>query len=71
MNEEKSISSIVEGIAKLGPILSLDVIAEGIEAVEQLDSLQLVGCQFGQGFLFSRAICASEAKSMLMNKIIE
>lgn len=69
MNEEQSISSIVEGIAKLGPILSLDVIAEGIETVQQLDSLQQVGCKYGQGFLFSRAICAKEAQSMLQDQV--
>ncbi|AMW78839.1 diguanylate cyclase [Acinetobacter sp. TGL-Y2] len=68
MNEEKSINSIVEGITHLGPILSLDVIAEGIETVQQLDSLQLVGCVYGQGFLFSRAICADEVERMLINK---
>lgn len=68
MNEEKSINSIVEGITRLGPILSLDVIAEGIETVQQLDSLQLVGCVYGQGFLFSRAICADEAEKMLINQ---
>lgn len=69
MNEEKSINSIVEGIAKLGPILSLDVIAEGIETLQQLTSLQDVGCKYGQGFLFSRAICANEAEQMLLKKI--
>lgn len=68
MNEEKSINSIVEGITRLGPILSLDVIAEGIETVQQLDSLQLIGCVYGQGFLFSRAICADEVEQMLINK---
>lgn len=68
MNEDKAISSIVEGITRLGPILSLDVIAEGIETVEQLQSLKDVGCQFGQGFLFSRAICADEVEKMLLQK---
>ncbi len=71
MNEEKSINSIVEGITRLGPILSLDVIAEGIETVQQLNSLQLVGCVYGQGFLFSRAICADEAAKMLINRNID
>ncbi len=66
MHEEKSIKAIVEGIAKLGPILSLDIIAEGIETVEQLDSLIAAGCKFGQGFLFSQAISAEDAKQMLI-----
>lgn len=65
MHEEKSIKAIVEGIAKLGPILSLDIIAEGIETIQQLDSLRSVGCNLGQGFLFSKAISAENAKSLL------
>ena len=67
MNEEKPINAIVEGIAKLGPILSLDIIAEGIETDLQLQRLQAVGCNMGQGFLFSRAICADEAICMMQN----
>lgn len=69
MNEEKSINSIVEGIAKLGPILSLDVIAEGVETCQQLLSLQDVGCAYGQGFLFSQAICKSEAEQLMLKQI--
>ena len=65
MNEEKSINAIVEGIAKLGPILSLDIIAEGIETVQQLESLRDVGCNMGQGFLFSKAICAHDAEMLM------
>ena len=70
MNEEKSINSIVEGITRLGPILSLDVIAEGVETLQQLESLRLVGCVYGQGFLFSQAISADEVQHMLMHKNI-
>lgn len=69
MNEDKSIASIVEGITKLGPILSLDVIAEGVETIQQLEILQQVGCKYGQGFLFGGAICAFEAKSMLIKQV--
>ena len=65
MSEEKSINAIVEGITKLGPILSLDIIAEGIETDQQLDSLRALGCNLGQGFLFSRAIDATHALSLL------
>ena len=65
MHEEKSIKAIVEGIAKLGPILSLDIIAEGIETIQQLENLRAVGCKFGQGFLFSQAICAEQVQEML------
>lgn len=67
MNEDKSIKSIVEGIARLGPILSLDVIAEGIETLEQAKALELLGCKYGQGFLFGRAVCADYARILLIN----
>ena len=71
MIEEKSINSIVEGIAKLGPILSLDVIAEGVETEQQLNSLQQVGCKYGQGFLFSHAVSTQEAEALMIKKICE
>lgn len=69
MHEEDSIKAIVEGIAKLGPILSLDIVAEGIETTQQLDSLIAIGCKFGQGFLFSAAITADQVKKMLAREI--
>ncbi len=70
MHEEDSIKAIVEGIAKLGPILSLDIVAEGIETTQQLDSLIAIGCKFGQGFLFSQAINADQVQKMLGKQIL-
>lgn len=69
LNKEKSVSAIVEGITKLGPILSLDVIAEGIETKEQLENLKSFGCCVGQGFLFSKAVPENLAKDMLTNNM--
>jgi EAL domain-containing protein (putative c-di-GMP-specific phosphodiesterase class I) len=34
--------------------LHLDVVAEGIELPEQIDSLRGLGCELGQGFLFAK-----------------
>lgn len=65
MHEEKSIKAIVKGIAKLGPILSLDIIAEGIETIQQMECLREVGCNLGQGYLFSPAISEAGAREML------
>lgn len=71
MNSELPIHAIVQGISQLGPILSLDIIAEGIETEEQLESLKQVGCSLGQGFLFSRAIDASHVAEMLSKHYLQ
>jgi diguanylate cyclase (GGDEF)-like protein/PAS domain S-box-containing protein len=49
-------ASIVKTIIDLGRNLNLDVIAEGIEAVEQLQFLKAHGCPTFQGFLYSRPL---------------
>ncbi|MDB9313011.1 EAL domain-containing protein [Spirulina sp. CS-785/01] len=44
---------IAESIIALSNLLELNAIAEGIETPEQLEWLKTLGCEFGQGFLFS------------------
>ena len=46
--------ALQSAIIALGASLSLEVIAEGIELPEQEESLQNLGCEIGQGFLFAR-----------------
>ena len=57
---DKEDSAIASSILALAHNLNLAVVAEGIETKEQLEFLRMRGCQFGQGFLFSRPINASE-----------
>lgn len=47
---------IVKTIVNLAHNLGLDVVAEGIETREQLDTLTSLGCEYGQGYLFSRPV---------------
>jgi EAL domain-containing protein (putative c-di-GMP-specific phosphodiesterase class I) len=51
----------VRAINQLAHGIGLDVEAEGIEDELQLRELQLMGCELGQGFLFSRAVSFEEA----------
>ena len=46
-------------------MLGMDVVAEGIETEEQYALLLQLGCKFGQGFLFSRAVPADTISEML------
>ena len=47
---------LVQAITNLAKSLNLTLIAEGIETEEEADYLTELGCQFGQGFHFSRPI---------------
>jgi len=47
---------IVAGVISMAHALGHTVIAEGIETAAQGDALRRLGCRFGQGFLWSRAV---------------
>jgi EAL domain-containing protein (putative c-di-GMP-specific phosphodiesterase class I) len=55
---DRSFVGAGENVALQSASLSLDVIAEGIELPEQERSLQDLGCEIGQGFLFARPMGA-------------
>ena len=56
---------LVSAIATMALTLGLNIVAEGIETPEQLALLSEMGCQLGQGFLFSRAVPIGEAETLL------
>jgi len=58
----------VRTIVALAKALRLSIIAEGIETREQLDGLRELGCEFGQGYLFSRALPVSEINATITDK---
>ncbi|MGD1905477.1 MAG: putative bifunctional diguanylate cyclase/phosphodiesterase [Leptolyngbyaceae cyanobacterium] len=53
--------TIAESIVALSNLLELNAIAEGIETLEQLQWLQSLGCELGQGNWFSRPLPADQA----------
>jgi diguanylate cyclase (GGDEF)-like protein len=53
--------SLVRAILAMSHSLNLPVIAEGVETQEQLDWLRAQGCDFAQGYWFSRPVPADEA----------
>lgn len=56
---------IVRTIIALAKTLNLSVIAEGIETIHQLHQLRILGCEYGQGYLFSRPVPLIEADEIL------
>ena len=51
-----SSNALCEAIVVMAHKLGMQVIAEGIETEVQLDTLQKMGCDFGQGYLFSKPV---------------
>ncbi len=56
---------IVRTIISLAKTLRMNVVAEGIESIHQIHQLQILGCEYGQGFLFSRPVPPVEAEKLL------
>ena len=48
--------------------LGIQVVAEGIETSEQLNTLKSMGCEYGQGYYFSKPVSKSQFESILMNQ---
>ncbi|NEO26164.1 MAG: EAL domain-containing protein, partial [Kamptonema sp. SIO4C4] len=60
---------IAESIIALSNLLELNAIAEGIETPQQLAWLQSLGCELGQGYLFSRPVAVEEATALLQQRV--
>jgi diguanylate cyclase (GGDEF)-like protein len=56
---------VLRAIIELGNALFMQVVAEGIETRDQLEFLGEVGCQFGQGHYFHRAVPPLEFETLL------
>lgn len=57
---------IVKAIVNLAHSLGLDVIAEGIETQAQLEILQGLGCEYGQGYLFAYPLNSKDVLDLIL-----
>jgi diguanylate cyclase (GGDEF)-like protein len=57
---------IVRLIITLAKTLGMDTICEGIETAKQLKQLKDLGCEFAQGYLFSKPLTPEAVESMLV-----
>ncbi len=62
-------SAIVDAIAGLTRGLKLDLLAEGVETESQLSALKSIGCHYGQGYYWSKALPGDEYEQFYMNQI--
>ncbi|MXP25903.1 EAL domain-containing protein [Altererythrobacter indicus] len=48
--------AIIRAVAEMGATLEMDIVAEGLETIEQVHTVRNAGCTLGQGYYFSRAV---------------
>lgn len=68
MEDGSENGEIVRTVIALAKILKLKVVAEGIESIHQFHQLRVLGCEFGQGYLFSRPLPVNDVEKMLSDK---
>jgi len=65
MDVEGGNLEIVRTITTLAHYLGMDLIAEGIETAAQMERLQALQCEYGQGYLFSKPVDSEAAGKLL------
>ena len=65
MHNSSNSFEIVRTITALAHNLNVSVVAEGVETIEQLTGLSRLGCEMGQGYLFSRPLPSDQAELIL------
>ena len=65
LEQDEKKSKIVRTTVALATGLRISTTAEGIEQESQLDYLQQLGCSFGQGYLFGKAVPQEQALALL------
>ncbi|MEM7627330.1 MAG: EAL domain-containing protein [Planctomycetota bacterium] len=57
--KDPGLTTVLRTVAELAANLGVKVVAEGIETREQHELLASLGCEFGQGYLFSKPLPAA------------
>jgi len=55
-NVGKQSEAIIRAVVEMGSTLEMEIVAEGLESIEQVKAVRKAGCTLGQGYYFSRAV---------------
>lgn len=64
--KDERLKKLTETVINLSHYLNMQVVSEGVETIEQYELLNEMGCDYFQGFLFSRPIDVMAAESLLL-----
>ena len=69
MNSSDSAKQYVAAIISIGHIMNFDVISEGVEEPEQLETLREINCDYIQGFIWGRPLSPEAAEDLVMQTV--
>ncbi|WP_024859418.1 putative bifunctional diguanylate cyclase/phosphodiesterase [Ruminococcus flavefaciens] len=69
MNLSESSKQYVAAIISIGHIMGFEVISEGVEKDDQLETLREIGCDYIQGFIWGRPLPQEEAEKLVTDMI--
>ncbi len=52
----KKSDAIIRAVSGMATSLGMEIVAEGLETIEQVEAVREAGCTMGQGYYFSRAV---------------
>jgi len=67
INTGKKSDAIIRAVSGMGSTLGMEIVAEGLETLEQVNAVRAAGCTLGQGYYFSRAV-PDYLAAMLLSK---
>ncbi|MEO7738702.1 MAG: EAL domain-containing protein [Novosphingobium sp.] len=56
INVGKKSEAIIRAVSGMAKTLGMEIVAEGLESIEQVTAVRAAGCTLGQGYYFSRAV---------------
>ena len=65
LDDDDANVAIVKAVVSLAHGLGIEVVAEGIESLDQAERLTALGCDLGQGYVWSRPLPADELDALL------
>jgi EAL domain-containing protein (putative c-di-GMP-specific phosphodiesterase class I) len=69
--DEEREKIILTNIIKMAKSLSLEIVSEGVETIEQADYLKYLKCDYAQGYLFDRPLSVEDFEKRLISPIYD
>jgi EAL domain-containing protein (putative c-di-GMP-specific phosphodiesterase class I) len=69
--KDRDDSVVVEAVVLLAHTLGMKAVAEGVETLDQLGRLSDLGCDYAQGFYWSKAMLSEDARRMVSRALVQ